>query len=96
MSSFLPATTDSIVLALEAKDPSEGISILYRVLGDPSSSPEALRMKEKAITNLTDLLRQEKGMWLFGFRRRMMGEAEIVGEEEMGRIMQLCLQGVGF
>jgi 26S proteasome regulatory subunit N6 len=44
---------------LEAKDPSEAISILYRVLGDPSSSPEALRMKEQAITNLTDLLRQE-------------------------------------
>ncbi|CAK8533525.1 unnamed protein product [Lathyrus sativus] len=59
MSSFLPATTDSIALALEAKDPSEGISILYRVLGDPSSSPEALPMKEQAITNLTDLLRQE-------------------------------------
>ncbi|GAU10316.1 hypothetical protein TSUD_424050, partial [Trifolium subterraneum] len=41
MSSFLPATTESIAQALEAKDPSESISILYRVLGDPSSSPEA-------------------------------------------------------
>ncbi|CAK8533524.1 unnamed protein product [Lathyrus sativus] len=59
MSSFLPATTDLIALALEAKDPSEGISILYRVLGDPSSSPEAPRMKEQAIINLTDLFRQE-------------------------------------
>ncbi|XP_057434643.1 26S proteasome non-ATPase regulatory subunit 11 homolog [Lotus japonicus] len=58
-SSYLPATTESVALALEAKDPSEGISILYRVLEDPSSSPEALRMKEQAITNLTDLLRQE-------------------------------------
>lgn len=59
MSSFLPATTESIAQALEAKDPSEAISILYRVLGDHSSSPEALRMKEQAVTNLTDLLRQE-------------------------------------
>jgi 26S proteasome regulatory subunit N6 len=57
--SYLPATTDSIAQALEAKDPSDAISILYRVLDDPSSSPEALRMKEQAITNLTDLLRQE-------------------------------------
>ncbi|MQL41383.1 hypothetical protein EI012_26095, partial [Escherichia coli] len=59
MSSFLPATTESIALALEAKDPSEAISILYRVLDDPSSSPESVRMKEQAITNLTDFLRQE-------------------------------------
>ncbi|RDY13590.1 26S proteasome non-ATPase regulatory subunit 11-like protein, partial [Mucuna pruriens] len=59
MSSFLPATTESIALAIEAKDPSESISILYRVLDDPSSSPEALRMKEQAITNLTEFLRKE-------------------------------------
>ncbi|CAL5185126.1 unnamed protein product [Lathyrus oleraceus] len=56
MSSFLPATLDSISMTLAAKHPSEGISILY---WDPSSSPKALRMKEQAITNLTDLLRQE-------------------------------------
>ena len=57
--SHLPATTDSIAQALEAKSPSEAIFILYRVLQDPSSSPEALRIKEQAITQLTDLLRQE-------------------------------------
>ncbi|KAJ0988104.1 hypothetical protein J5N97_006460 [Dioscorea zingiberensis] len=60
MSSFLPATTDSVALALEAKEPSESISILYRILEDPSSSSEALRIKEQAISNLSDLLRQEK------------------------------------
>ncbi|GLT85120.1 hypothetical protein SLE2022_033200 [Rubroshorea leprosula] len=58
-SSYLPATTDSIAEALEAKNPNEAISILYRVLDNPSSSPEALRIKEQAITNLSDLLRQE-------------------------------------
>ncbi|KAI5352732.1 hypothetical protein L3X38_005624 [Prunus dulcis] len=58
-SSYLPATTDSIAQALEAKAPSEAISILYRILENPSSSSEALRIKEQAITNLTDLLRQE-------------------------------------
>ncbi|GAB4858744.1 26S proteasome regulatory subunit rpn6 [Ancistrocladus abbreviatus] len=58
-SSHLPATTDSIAMALEAKSPSEAISILYQVLENPSSSPEALRVKEQAITNLTELLRQE-------------------------------------
>ncbi|PKI75500.1 26S proteasome non-ATPase regulatory subunit 11 homolog [Punica granatum] len=57
--SYLPATTESITQAAEAKTPSEAISILYRVLENPSSSPEALRIKEQAITNLSDLLRQE-------------------------------------
>ncbi|KAG2676815.1 hypothetical protein I3843_12G071600 [Carya illinoinensis] len=58
-SSYLPATTDSIAQALEAKTPAEAISILYRVLENPSSSAEALRIKEQAITKLSDLLRQE-------------------------------------
>ncbi|XP_062161762.1 26S proteasome non-ATPase regulatory subunit 11 homolog [Alnus glutinosa] len=58
-SSYLPATTDSIAQALEAKTPAEAISILYRVLENPASSSEALRIKEQAVTNLSDLLRQE-------------------------------------
>lgn len=58
-SSYLPATTDSIAQALEAENPSEAISILYRVLDSPSSSSEALRIKEQAITNLSDLLRDQ-------------------------------------
>ncbi|GAY37250.1 hypothetical protein CUMW_027630 [Citrus unshiu] len=58
-SSYLPATTDSIAQAKEASNPSDAISILYRVLDDPSSSSEALRVKELAITELSDLLRQE-------------------------------------
>ncbi|CAL9130147.1 unnamed protein product, partial [Musa textilis] len=58
--SYLPATTDSIAQALEAKDASESISMLYRVLENPSASPEALRIKEQAISNLTELLTQEK------------------------------------
>ncbi|CBI34207.3 unnamed protein product, partial [Vitis vinifera] len=58
-SSYLPATTESIAQALEAKTPSEAISILYRVIDNPSSSSESLRIKEQAITNLSDLLRQE-------------------------------------
>ncbi|XP_068658978.1 26S proteasome non-ATPase regulatory subunit 11 homolog [Aristolochia californica] len=59
-SKYLPATTDSLAQALEAKDPNESISILYRVLENPSSSSEAVRIKEQAISNLSDLLRQEK------------------------------------
>ncbi|KAL8167096.1 hypothetical protein V2J09_008595 [Rumex salicifolius] len=59
MSSYLPANTESIAMALEAKSPAEAIPILYKVLENPSTSPEALRTKEQAITNLTDLLRQE-------------------------------------
>ncbi|KAK3184941.1 hypothetical protein Dsin_032227 [Dipteronia sinensis] len=58
-SSYLPATTDSIAQALEASNRSDSISILYRVLDDPSSSPDTLRIKEQAITNLSDYLREE-------------------------------------
>lgn len=58
-SSYLPATADSIAQAKEASNPSDAISMLYRVLDDPSSSSEALRVKELAITELSDLLRQE-------------------------------------
>ncbi|XP_073270967.1 26S proteasome non-ATPase regulatory subunit 11 homolog [Primulina huaijiensis] len=59
MSLYPPATTDSLIQAAEAKTPSEAISILYQILENPSSSSEALRIKEQAITNLSDLLRQE-------------------------------------
>ncbi|KAJ6801563.1 26S proteasome non-ATPase regulatory subunit 11-like protein [Iris pallida] len=58
--SFLPATTDSLAQALEAKHPVESISILYRILEDLSSSSEAIRIKEQAISNLSELLTQEK------------------------------------
>lgn len=57
---YLPATTDSIAQALEVKDHAESIAILYGVLANPSSSSEALRIKEQAISNITDLLAQEK------------------------------------
>jgi hypothetical protein len=58
-SSYLPATTESIAKAQEAKDASEYISILYQALEDPSTSAEALRTKELAITNLTNYLTKE-------------------------------------
>ncbi|KAL2519332.1 26S proteasome non-ATPase regulatory subunit 11-like protein [Abeliophyllum distichum] len=58
-SSYLPATTGSLEEASEAKSPSEAISILYRILESPSSSSDALRIKELAINNLSDLLRKE-------------------------------------
>ena len=55
-SSYLPATTDSIAHALEAIW-SHFYSLSHS--WSPSSSSEALRIKEEAITNLTDLLSQE-------------------------------------
>ena len=58
-SSYLPATTESHTQAEEAKKPSEAISILYCILENPLSSSEALWIKEKAISNLSDLLREE-------------------------------------
>ncbi|GLU06434.1 hypothetical protein SLE2022_234700 [Rubroshorea leprosula] len=64
-SSYLPTTTDSIAEALEAKNPNEAISILYQVLDNPSSSLEALRIKEQAITNLSDLLSKRTKLRIF-------------------------------
>ncbi|XP_022159089.1 26S proteasome non-ATPase regulatory subunit 11 homolog [Momordica charantia] len=50
--SYLPATMDTLILASENDSPSEAISILYRVLANPSSSPEALNIKEQAIIDI--------------------------------------------
>ncbi|RAL37911.1 unnamed protein product [Cuscuta campestris] len=58
-SSYLPATTDSLIQASEAKNPSESLSVLYSILNNPSSSSDPLRIKEHAISKLSDLLRQE-------------------------------------
>ncbi|KAL8104617.1 26S proteasome non-ATPase regulatory subunit 11 homolog [Apium graveolens] len=59
MASYLPATNESLVQATEAKAAPEAIAILYRVLDDPSSTSEALRIKEQAVSNLSDLLREQ-------------------------------------
>ncbi|KAM0932408.1 hypothetical protein DsansV1_C46g0242481 [Dioscorea sansibarensis] len=55
MPSFLTLTTDSVALALEAKEPSESNTIFYCMLEDASSSSEVLRIKEHVITNLSNL-----------------------------------------
>ncbi|GJX56954.1 26S proteasome non-ATPase regulatory subunit 11 [Tanacetum coccineum] len=57
--SSLPATTESLDLASEAKSRPEAITILYRVLDNPAASSEALRVKEQAISKLSELLREE-------------------------------------
>ncbi|XP_074374978.1 26S proteasome non-ATPase regulatory subunit 11 homolog isoform X2 [Apium graveolens] len=59
MASYLPATNESLVQATEAKAAPEAIAILYRVLDDPSSTSEALRIKEQAVSSLSDLLREQ-------------------------------------
>lgn len=58
----LPATTDSLALAQEAQyaSPLQSISILRQIIRNPSSSADALRIKEQAISNLSELLAQEK------------------------------------
>ncbi|KAH9295516.1 hypothetical protein KI387_039104 [Taxus chinensis] len=56
------ANTDSLAHALEVKDtdPAQAISLLRQIIESPSSVPEALRVKEQAISNLSDILTQEK------------------------------------
>ncbi|EYU31193.1 hypothetical protein ABFS82_08G242100 [Erythranthe guttata] len=58
-SSNYPATTDSLIQATQSNVPAEAISILYSIIENPSSSSDALRIKEQAITALSDLLRKE-------------------------------------
>jgi 26S proteasome regulatory subunit N6 len=62
MSSEYPATTDSLSRAQELQHmaPQEAIAILREIIHDPSSTSEALRIKEQAIFNLSDLLSKEK------------------------------------
>ncbi|KAG6394590.1 hypothetical protein SASPL_145179 [Salvia splendens] len=56
-SQHVPATEDSISAAKE-KTAAEAIPLLYGILEDPSSSSEALKIKELAITDLSDRLRE--------------------------------------
>ncbi|KAH6821228.1 hypothetical protein C2S53_008048 [Perilla frutescens var. hirtella] len=57
-SQHFPATEDSINGAKE-KTTAEVIPILYGILKDPSSSSEAIKIKEVMITDLSDRLREE-------------------------------------
>ncbi|KAK8360782.1 hypothetical protein V6Z11_A04G190500 [Gossypium hirsutum] len=94
-SSYLPATTDSIAQALEAETPSEAISILYRVLENPSSAPDALRIKEQAITNLSDLLSQEnQAEELRSFLTQLRPFFVLIPKAKTAKIISLCKEVV--
>uniref|UniRef100_A0A0D6R5W1 PCI domain-containing protein n=1 Tax=Araucaria cunninghamii TaxID=56994 RepID=A0A0D6R5W1_ARACU len=58
----VPATTESLSQALDLKDsdPQGAMGLLRQIIEGPSSSSEALRIKEQAISHLSDLLTQEK------------------------------------
>eukprot|EP00249_Psilotum_nudum_P007981 c20955_g1_i1 orf=217-1512(+) len=60
--SSLPATTESLSQALEVQstNPAEAISILHQIIQNSSATSEALRVKEQAISVLSDVLSQEK------------------------------------
>ncbi|KAI5056839.1 hypothetical protein GOP47_0028657 [Adiantum capillus-veneris] len=62
MTSTFFANVDSLAHAQELQhvSPHEAIAILRQIIKDPSSSSEALRIKEQSIFNLSDLLSQEK------------------------------------
>ncbi|KAH9621995.1 hypothetical protein KSS87_019231 [Heliosperma pusillum] len=84
-----PTTTESIAQALEAKTPAESISILYKVLEDPSSSSEALRIKEQAITNLTGLLSQEnRAQDLCSLLTQLMGFFSTIPKAKTAKIVR--------
>lgn len=57
--SYLPATFDSIEQALTTDNLSESISMFYRILEDPSSSPDTLSNKEQVISMLLSYLLPE-------------------------------------
>ncbi len=55
-------TNEALAMALENKDsnPTEAIALLREILDHPSSTSEVLRIKEQAITALSDILSREK------------------------------------
>ncbi|XP_074320351.1 26S proteasome non-ATPase regulatory subunit 11 homolog [Silene latifolia] len=90
-----PATTESIAQALEAKTSAESISILYKVLEDPSSSAEAMRIKEQAITNLTDLLRKEnRAQDLCNLLTQLMGFFSTIPKAKTAKIVRGIMDAV--
>ncbi|KAJ6745208.1 hypothetical protein OIU74_027991 [Salix koriyanagi] len=64
--SYPPATQDSIALASKAEDPFEAISILHKIPETPSSSPDALRVKEQAGLNY---IWGRELVWCYGLSR---------------------------
>ncbi|GAA0167136.1 hypothetical protein Leryth_012476 [Lithospermum erythrorhizon] len=94
-SSYLPATTESLIQASEALSPSDAITILYRVLEDTSSSSEALRIKEQAITNLSDLLRQEnKAEELRGLLTKLRPFFSVIPKAKTAKIVRGIVDAV--
>ncbi|PIN13272.1 26S proteasome regulatory complex, subunit RPN6/PSMD11 [Handroanthus impetiginosus] len=95
-SSHLPATSDSLFRAADAKAPSEAIAILYQVLEDPSSSSEALRIKEQAITNLSDLLRQEgRAAELQNLLAKLRPFFSLIPKAKTAKIVRCIVDAVG-
>ncbi|KAG2265794.1 hypothetical protein Bca52824_072873 [Brassica carinata] len=89
-----PATTETISLALEANS-SEAIQILDQVLEDPSSSPEDLRIKEQAITNLCERLTKEKrGEDLRTLLTKLRTFFSLIPKAKTAKIITLCKEMV--
>nr|GEU74087.1 26S proteasome non-ATPase regulatory subunit 11 homolog [Tanacetum cinerariifolium] len=93
--SYLPATAESLDLASEAKNPSEAITILYRVLENPASSSEALRIKEQSIAKLSDLLREEgRGEDLRGLLTTLRPFFSLIPKAKTAKIVRSVIDAV--
>ncbi|QCE00182.1 26S proteasome non-ATPase regulatory subunit 11 homolog [Vigna unguiculata] len=97
MDSYLPATMGSLNLAEETQDPSEKISILRRVLHDPSSpSWLTLSIKELAIVYLTEqYMEGNRAVDLFSLLTHLRFFFSLIPTDQTVDVMRRVIDSVG-
>ncbi|KAK7377511.1 hypothetical protein VNO80_02937 [Phaseolus coccineus] len=96
MAVFLPATRESIILALRAHHPYETICLFYQILEDPSFTPYAVSMKVLAINNLIDEFMERKMPEdLFGLLTRLRPFFSSINNAKTAKIVWDIMDSLG-
>ncbi|XP_027938628.1 26S proteasome non-ATPase regulatory subunit 11 homolog [Vigna unguiculata] len=96
MDSYFPATVESIILAEETQDPYEKISILCRVLRDPSSTSFTLSIKEVAIVHLIEQFTEEnRAVDLRSLLTHLRFFFSLIPTEQTAKVMRRVIDSVG-
>ncbi|KAG2389777.1 hypothetical protein LR48_Vigan08g128700 [Vigna angularis] len=96
MDSYLPATNGTMLLAEETEDPSKKVSILCRVLHDPSSSSFTLSIKELAIVNLTEqFMEKNRAVDLCSLLTHLRFFFSLIPTAQTAKVMRRVIDSVG-